>query len=174
MSDFDLVWYRGVPWIRAALTSATHDGIADALTEVAREFRDAVQYDPARVPPAEVAWVERGGYTVGVNRDLVVVGHERPGKASSGVSGAEAGPEAQPQGGDRPKGRGPKDYDELAAWLEDEGYMVLHTGSGHRSVVDQRMNRRVTLNGTPGDKRSFFNDVAVCRRVLGIGLRRDK
>ena len=170
----DVKWYRGVPWIPQALTSAVADGIADQLNEVAREFRDSIQYDPGRVPPADVVWVERGDYTVGVNHDLVVVGHERPGKGSSAASGPDGGPEADPSDVDRPKGRGPKDYAELIEWLEDAGYAVPRAG-GHYAVIDGEGHRLVTLNHSPSDnKRALLNDTAVCRRVLGIALRREK
>lgn len=175
MSELDVVWYRGVPWIRAALTRATADDVVDAMTEVAREFRDTIQYDPGRVLPSEVAWVERSGHTVGVNRDLVVVGHERPEKASLTASGAEPGPEAEDQTEPRPKGRGPVSYSELEEWLGDEGYAVVKSASGHLAVVDHEGVRRVTMSFTPSDKkRALRNDTAVCRRVLGIPLRRTK
>ncbi len=171
----EVTWYRGVPWVPQALTAATADGIADQLNEVAREFRDTIQYDPGQVPPVDVVWVERGDWTVGVNHDLVVVGHERPGKASPSASGPDGGPEPDPVDADRPKGRGPKDYRELEAWLEDDGYLVVGGGDRHPTVIDGEGHRLVTLNHTSSDpKRALRNDVAVCRRVLGIALRRAK
>lgn len=170
----EVTWYRGVPWIPQALTSAVADGIADQLNEVAREFRDTIQYDPGRVPPVDVVWVERGDYTVGVNHDLVVVGHARPEKGSPAASQTGDGPQPDPDGADRPKGRGPSSYKELISWLEDAGYVVPPRGGGHYAVIDGQGHRLVTLNHTPGDKRALRNDVAVCRRVLGIALRRDK
>lgn len=173
-----VVWHRGVPWLAEALTSAVADGVADAVTEVAREFILTIEHDPGRVPPRSISNVARGRYAAVISPDLVVVGHGRPEKADPAASERQPGPEGVPADAGRPKGRGPKSYDELSDWLSDEGYQVIKTkgrNSGHLAVVNSRGARLVTLSSTPSDRaRSLDNDVATCRKVLGIPLRRTK
>lgn len=166
-----VVWHRGVPWLAEALTAATADGVADPVTEVAREFILVIDHDPGRARPSDLAWVERGEYSACVDANLVVVGHGRPEKALPVATETQPGPKG------RKGGRGPRDYAELTAWLEDDGYQVVQPKgrNSHPYVINPQGARMVTLNHSPGDsKRSLANDVATCRRVLGVALRRAK
>lgn len=166
-------WFRGVPWEPKALAAAHRDRQAEATTEVARGFIEARHHDPSYGPDQAPFRVTRGKVMAMISAELVVVGYGRPEVASSAASGAETGPEAV--GELRPRGRGPSSYDELCEWLEDEGYMVVGRDTDrHPAVLGPTGIRLVTLNGSPSDYRSLINDTAVCRRVLGIALRRQK
>lgn len=154
-------WFRGVPWDPRALRSADVDGAAEATTEVARGFIAAVHADPSQaLSRGEPPWfVTRGGATAVVSESLVVVGHQSPDT-----------PESEP--GRKRGGRGPRDYGELERWLADDGFYVDRPKRGHPRVLGHGGSALVTLTGSPSDRRSFNNDVAVCRRVLGLELRR--
>lgn len=154
-------WFRGVPWDAAALAFARSDGAAEATTEIARGFITAVNADPSQaLSRGEPPWlVSRGAATAAISESLVVIGHERPEKASRNGSQKRA------------RGRGPKDYEELEEWLGDAGFYVDKPKRGHPRVLGPHGAVMVTLSASPSDRRSFLNDVATCRRVLGVGLR---
>lgn len=161
-------WFRGVPWEQQALTAAVAADVAEPVTEIARGFIAACQHDPTRAPGAAAPYrVSRGVYTAVVSAELVVVGHGRPEKAHETASDADSGRSARSKGG-----RGPKDYNELIRWLADEGIAVVGGSDSHRAVLNPRGVRVATLNSSPSDRRSFLNDVAACRRALGLTLRR--
>lgn len=165
-------WFRGVPWERGALTAARAVGVAEAVNEIARGFVEACRHDPTQAPTSGMAApyrVVRGQFVAVVSAELVVVGHGRPEKASETASDTEAGASPPAKGG-----RGPKDYDELCNWLADAGFAVVDTKGGHKAVLNHQGVRLATLSNTPSDHRSFRNDVAVCRRVLGVTLRRHR
>lgn len=157
-------WYRGVPWDPLALKSAERDGAAEATTEVARGFIIAVHADPSEaLAMGDPPWfVFRGSSLAVVSESLVVVGHQQPDVPDT----SEDSPRK------RRGARGPRDYAELEEWLADEGYYVDRPRRGHPRVLSPQGPVLVTLTGSPSDVRSFANDVAVCRRVLGLGLRR--
>lgn len=163
-----VVWHLGVPWLEEALVAAQLLECDGPVTEVARGFIEQCKGDPTRVPrPGDPTAVQRGDWVAVVSADLVVIGHGKHEKASPTAS--------EPADGRKPRrgGRGPKSYRELEQWLGDEGYAVIPTKSQHRAVVGPDDGRTlVTLAYTPSDPRTLANDVAECRRTLGVELRR--
>ena len=161
-------WYAGVPWLDAALTVAEADDAVGPVSEVARSFIAGCEGDPTRTPtPGQPTAVQRGQWVAVVSADLVVVGHGRVPVASPRPEEDDAGRPA------RGRSRGPKDYGELVEWLGDEGYAVVDGAGGHLAVVRPSDGQLlVTLSRTPSDTRALANDVAECRRTLGVKLRR--
>lgn len=156
-------FYQGVPWVDDALARAQGEGVADALTDVARGLVVAAQHDPTHTR-ARVA--RRGRFSVVLTDELVVAGYE--------IGGGEPEPVEEPE---RAKGRGPKSQRELIEWLADAGYPTVRRGGdngGHYAVLGKEGQRLVTMSSTASDGRALANQVATCRRVLGIELRREQ
>lgn len=159
-------WYRGVPWSTWAAEAARAADALDPVTEVARGWIDGIRHDPSRADLWDYHTVVRGKWIAVISPELVVVGH---GKAESGLSSASdilGGADTPGRGG-----RGPKTHEELIAWLADEGYEVRPEKSGHRGIYKDGV-RLMGLASTPSDHRTLKNEVANCRRNLGIALRR--
>lgn len=159
-----VVWFRGVPWEPRALESARADDVAEPVTEVARAFIAISEPGSVTKPTAAT----RGRFTAVVSPELVVIGHGRLEEGSTSAS-------EQPG---RAKGRGPRSYAELEAWLAEEGYPVVDKPrSSHRAVLDPRTGATMVTIGQdkPGNimRSSLKNDIATCRRVLGIALRKE-
>lgn len=173
-----VIWFRGVPWDAQALHSARAEGdpgLVEVVTEIAREIRLTRKDRPE--PGAQIR-AERGGWTAILSGELVVMGYGRAEEvlrsASEGSDGSEAPDE--PEKPRKATGRGPVSREELIEWLADEGFqVVLRSGRGHHDyVVSPQGVRLITLPGNGKSRRSLLNNVATCRRVLGIELRRDQ
>lgn len=177
MSD-SVIWFRGVPWAAQALTAAQAEddpGLVEVVTEIAREIRH-VRHD--RPEPGAKIRAERAGWVAVLSGDLVVVGYGKAGAVSPSASDAPDGPTHVGSGESpresRKKGRGPSSFKELQRWLAEEGFMVQTKGVNHPVVYNSAGARLVTLPLTPSDPRSVKNSVAICRRVLGIELRKPR
>lgn len=67
--------------------------------------------------------------------------------------------------------RGPKDYDELFAWLQEAGYTIALGGATHWKITDPQGRQVGTAGLTPSDSRSLGNLVSALRKNTGLALR---
>jgi hypothetical protein len=178
------VWHHGVPWYSKAFAAAERRGpeFVEAIETVAESYRhDAGSFavGPEIDARTGVAYENRvrvtaNGHSAVISQpDGVVIGFGVPTPEDRARSRQAAAGRIIGRGkGRKATRRGPKDFDELVAWLKSDGYATSITDGGHTAVNNAEGQRVYVMPTTASDHRSLANCVADIRRLTGLELRR--
>lgn len=177
-----LAYHAGVPFVDSVLEAAERNGVADQVAAISTRYRSqhgSLAVAPARGPRSRPGQVRARAVDLGIEAILdavgvvvgfraIVAGQEPAREATRGRQGPSSPPaRRKAAGGGR---RGPRDWSELMAMLQDAGYRVEHTGK-HRVVVDPAGARVYVLAATASDHRALLNATSGLRRATGLELR---
>jgi hypothetical protein len=177
-------WVAGVPWFERALRAAEYRGpdVVQAVTDIARDYRDGrgsftVTPEVDQITGTtrdRIVRVTRGGFAAVIGEPARIVigfGIVAPTETSPRpVVGTKAQPRAV---GRKTQFRGPRDRDELFAWLTDAGYRIEIADRRHYAVFAPDGARISTVSKTASDHRSLANVTSELRRVTGLPLRKE-
>jgi hypothetical protein len=170
-------WYMGVPWYDRVMVRARELGVIGSVARIARSYREGTgSFTSVPDNRRNAMRVIDGRISVLLSEPAhVIVGFLIEKEVEKPSRRPDVGTKPQPRApGRKAVVRGPRDHDELVAWLAEDGYTVkLARGKGgHYGVFDPEGHRVGTLGATNSDHRSFINEVTDIRRATGLSLRR--